>query len=54
VLVDVGLDSGSEPLQRIRQGRRLRGTSVQYFDHPALGVILATRPVGVQDPASGP
>jgi hypothetical protein len=46
--VDVGLvgaDGRADPLRWIRQSRRLRG-SLQYFDNPALGVILAVRPVG--------
>ena len=47
-LVDIGLqaaDGTVDDLQRIRQGRRLRGQAIQYFDHPALGVILAARPL---------
>jgi len=27
----------------MQQGRRLRGTALQYFDHPAFGLILAVR-----------
>ena len=48
VLVDVSLGAagaGDDEQRRLRQGRRLRGQAVQYFDHPQFGVILAVRPV---------
>lgn len=32
--------TGIEVLHVLRQGRRLRGQSVHYFDHPQFGVIL--------------
>ncbi len=31
---------GAEVVHVLRQGRRLRGTSTQYFDHPQFGVLL--------------
>lgn len=31
---------GAEVVHVLRQGRRLRGSSAQYFDHPQFGVIL--------------
>ena len=35
----------------IRQGRRLRGDALQYFDNPGFGVILAVRPpAGTSEP----
>jgi hypothetical protein len=48
VLVDIALRDAEgriQPLQRLRQSRRLRGSALQYFDNPALGAILVTRPV---------
>ena len=46
VLVDVTLNSNDAGGRtgRIRQGRRLRGQAVQYFDHPQFGIILVVRP----------
>jgi len=53
VLVDVSLSAAGEAAGgnwRIRQGRRLRGTALQYFDHPAFGVIIAVKaPAGTGD-----
>jgi hypothetical protein len=49
-LVDIALREpgadGSSPGARLRQGRRLRGSAAQYFDHPQFGVILALRAAG--------
>ncbi len=54
-LVDVSLGTAaSEPATsgatdsraRIRQGRRLRGSAPQYFDHPQFGLILSVRALG--------
>lgn len=45
-LLDIGLREpsankpGAEVLYVLRQGRRLRGTTAQYFDHPQFGLIL--------------
>ncbi|MBW7930691.1 MAG: hypothetical protein H3C57_05220 [Gammaproteobacteria bacterium] len=54
VLVDIRLSAEGEPAGpgwHMRQSRRLRGTALQYFDHPAFGLILAVRrPVGDEDP----
>ena len=47
-LVDIALQTPegvANESQRIRQGRRLRGQAVQYFDNPALGVIVSARPL---------
>ncbi len=47
-LVDIGLageDRSFDELRRIRQGRRLRGQAIQYFDSPLMGVILAARSI---------
>lgn len=49
VLVDIALQSEASPEQRIREGRRLRGQTAQYFDDPQFGVILAVRPVSASD-----
>jgi hypothetical protein len=57
-LVDVSLPVHGDASGRswhIRQGRRLRGSALQYFDHPGFGLILSVRaPAGVSDagPAS--
>lgn len=51
VLLDIGLhdiglhrpateEAGGDVVYELRQGRRLRGQSAQYFDHPQFGVIL--------------
>ncbi|MCK6371805.1 MAG: peptidoglycan binding protein CsiV [Gammaproteobacteria bacterium] len=50
-LVDVGL---AQSTVRLRQGRRLRGQGLQYFDHPALGVILSVREAKAGDPDPAP
>lgn len=54
VLLDIRLSAEggpAEPGWHMRQSRRLRGTALQYFDHPAFGLILAVRrPVGDEDP----
>jgi hypothetical protein len=57
VLVDMSLGAagvGDDGQGRIRQGRRLRGQAVQYFDHPQFGVIVAVRPVGDSVDAGAP
>jgi hypothetical protein len=38
-------DAVGDPLSRMRQGRRLRGSAPQYFDHPRFGLILSARAV---------
>ncbi len=51
VLLDIGLhnievnrpaaeEAGGDVVYELRQGRRLRGQSAQYFDHPQFGVIV--------------
>jgi hypothetical protein len=53
--VDLGLfdaNGGRDRSRWIRQGRRLRGSAVQYFDNPAVGVILAARPLAGSDQAN--
>jgi hypothetical protein len=52
-LVDVALalpDGSPDALKRVRQGRRLRGQAMQYFDSPALGVILVAKSLDAQTP----
>ncbi len=44
-LVDVGLLRDPGGSTRIHQGRRIRGQTIHYFDHPRFGVILAVRPI---------
>ncbi len=57
-LVDISLPATGNTAEKdwhIRQGRRLRGNALQYFDHPAFGMILAVRvPAGTDEaePAS--
>jgi hypothetical protein len=55
VVVDVGMSGENggraDPARWIRQSRRLRGTALQYFDSPRIGVILAARPREAQVPA---
>jgi hypothetical protein len=56
-VVDIGLqmaDGSVDELRRIRQGRRLRGQAVQYFDSPAIGVLLSARPVSATAAAPDP
>lgn len=54
VLVDIRLSAEGGPAGpgwQMRQSRRLRGTALQYFDHPAFGLILAVRrPAGDENP----
>ncbi|CAG0942981.1 hypothetical protein GPROT2_01945 [Gammaproteobacteria bacterium] len=54
-LLDLSLpaESGAAgQVWHIRQGRRLRGDALQYFDQPGFGVILAVRsPAGTADTA---
>ena len=54
VLLQLSLPAGPEAAGRswhIRQGRRLRGDALQYFDNPGFGVILAVRPpAGTSEP----
>jgi len=54
VLLQLSLPAGPEAAGRswhIRQGRRLRGDALHYFDNPGFGVILAVRPpAGASEP----
>jgi len=37
---------------RIEESRRIRGSQLQYFDHPRFGVIASIRPVEQQQPSA--
>lgn len=52
-ILDLRLPASAEmgTTWQLRQGRRLSGQEIHYFDHPQFGVILAVRPSATADPS---